>query len=64
MYDGSGATRAIMDHAISAVQGAYVKLGRTPEDSEIRSIDEIALKRELGDARFASDTIPYGVVIW
>ncbi|WP_160327073.1 hypothetical protein [Tractidigestivibacter scatoligenes] len=52
-----------MDRAISAVESAYVRLGRTPEDSEIRSIDENALKEEFGDARFVSDTIPYGTVI-
>lgn len=63
MYDGSGVPRAVVDRSISAVESAYVKLGRTPEDSEIRSIDENALKGEFGDARLVSDTIPYGVVI-
>lgn len=62
-YDGSGVPRTVVDRAISAVESAYVRFGRTPEDSEIRSIDENALKGEFGDARFVSDTIPYGVVI-
>lgn len=63
MYDGSGVPRAVVDRAISAVESIYVRLGRTPEDSEIRLIDENAFKEEFGDARFVSDTIPYGVVI-
>lgn len=52
-----------MERAISVVESAYVRLGRTPEDSEIRSIDENALKEKFGDARFVSDTYPYGTVI-
>ena len=63
MYDGSGVPRAVVDRAILAAESAYVRLGRTPEDSEIRSIDENALKEEFGDARFVSDTYPYDAVI-
>lgn len=52
-----------MERAISALEKAYGALERTPKDTELRSIGESALKEEFGDARFVSDTYPYGVVI-
>lgn len=63
MYEGSGIPQAVVDRAISALERAYDKLTCAPADSEIRSIGERALKEEFGDARFVSDTIPYGTVI-
>ncbi|MGN9235301.1 hypothetical protein ACTM8Z_08470 [Atopobiaceae bacterium HCP3S3_D6] len=63
MYEGSGIPQVVVDRAISAIDRAYGSLGQAPADSELRSIGESALKEEFGDARFVSDTYPYGVVI-
>lgn len=63
MYEGSGIPQEVVDRAISALEMAYDKLTCAPADSEIRSIGENALKGEFGDAKFVSDTVPYGVAI-
>lgn len=63
MYDGSDVPQAVVERAISALEKAYGALKRTPKDTELRSIGESALREEFGDARFVSDTYPYGVVI-
>ena len=63
MYEGSGIPQEVVGRAISALEMAYDKLTCALADSEIRSIGESALKGEFGDARFVSDTYPYGAVI-
>lgn len=63
MYEGSGVPNAVVDRAISALERAYYEGPRAPKDSELRSIGENALKEEFGEARFVSDTYPYGAVI-
>ena len=40
---------------------AFYRLDDAPDGLKARSTAEEALREEFGDARFVSDTVPYGV---